>query len=569
MQPHAIHQSSAPGQRADALLSSEGFTAKSGTSVPAARKKPATRLSPGDGLTVKTLLRFAFLLVLLGTLAIGAMSIWQVRRLNQAVGSVYDQGHQATRSAEELRGAVLAASRSQKMLLTATTANERTQLGEDIEKSLAAIAKEQATLQGYAAGEKTSVDEQKALGDAVAAWRDHLRTFVKLVQAQSLDLSQMNWQVGTQDVALLLETTKVEKQVSAIVTHQGEMAKSTLDTANGVYRSSYVTLIVLTIAMLAVAFLVSEWVVRRLARQLGGEPGYAKQIASRIATGDLSESVYLKKRDDSSMLRALSNMQAELVTTVSGISSSAEAITVASGEIAMGNAHLATRTEQQASALEQTDASMQRLTDAVRRNAEHAQQASALADEASQVAQRGGDAVQRVVTTMERIASSAQDIGKIIGVIEGIAFQTNILALNAAVEAARAGQEGRGFAVVAGEVRNLAQRSAAAAKEIKTLIQASTASVSSGSAIAGDAGATMHRIVQSVQGFADIMNDMAAVSQEQRAGIDEVHDAMQRMEEGTQQNAALVEQAAAAAQSLDDQAKSLKDMVDRFRLTRR
>ncbi|WP_347557767.1 methyl-accepting chemotaxis protein [Robbsia sp. KACC 23696] len=531
---------------------------------PAQRGKQSTRR---DGVTVKTLLRFAFLLVLLGTLAIGAMSIWQVGRLNQAVGVVYEQGHLATRSAEELRGAVLSASRSQKMLLTATTANERLELGNDIEKSLAIIATEQTALQQFSAGDKTLVDAQKTLGDAVSAWRDHLHTFVKLVQAQSLDLSQMNWQVGTQDVALLLETAKLEKQVGVIVTHQGDLAKATLGAANTVYRSSYVTLIILTIAMLVVAFLVSEWVVRRLAKQLGGEPAYAKQIASRIATGDLSESVAVKTRDESSMLRALSNMQTGLVTTVAGIATSAEAITVASGEIAMGNAHLATRTEQQASALEQTDASMQRLTAAVRRNAEHAQQASALADEASHVAQRGGEAVQRVVTTMERIASSAQDIGTIIGVIEGIAFQTNILALNAAVEAARAGEEGRGFAVVAGEVRNLAQRSSAAAKEIKTLINASTSSVSSGSSIAGDAGATMHHIVKSVQGFADIMNDIAAASQEQRAGIDEVHSAMQRMEEGTQQNAALVEQAAAAAQSLDDQAKALKDMVDRFRLT--
>jgi methyl-accepting chemotaxis protein len=564
MQQIAIQPSSASGHAADALP----FSHRSGIENDHADiAKKDRHTSRGDGVTVKTLLRFAFSLVLLGTLAIGAMSILQVSRLNRAVGVVYQQGHQATRSAEELRGAVLSASRSQKMLLTATTAAERTQLGDDIEKSLTLIANEQNNLHQYAAADKVSIDAQKALGDAVSAWRDHLHTFVKLVQAQSLDLSQMNWQVGMQDVALLLETTKVEKQVGAIVTRQGDMAKSTLDAANGVYRSSYLTLIVLTVAMLVVAFLVSEWVVRCLAKQLGGEPVYAKQIASRIATGDLSESVHVKMRDDSSMLRALSNMQTGLVTTVSGIASSAEAITVASGEIAMGNAHLATRTEQQASALEQTDASMQRLTAAVRRNAEHAQQASALADEASQVAQRGGEAVQRVVTTMERIASSAQDIGTIIGVIEGIAFQTNILALNAAVEAARAGEDGRGFAVVAGEVRNLAQRSSAAAKEIKTLIQTSTASVSSGSSMAGDAGATMIHIVKSVQGFADIMNDMAAVSQEQRAGIDEVHTAMQRMEEGTQQNAALVEQAAAAAQSLDDQAKSLKDMVDRFRLT--
>jgi methyl-accepting chemotaxis protein len=322
----------------------------------------------------------------------------------------------------------------------------------------------------------------------------------------------------------------------------------------------------MTIGLIVLAFVISEWVVRRLARQLGGEPVYAKEIASRIAAGDLSNRIALSRNDHSSMLSALREMQSELSTTVSDIAASADAIATASGQISMGNMDLSQRTEQQAMALERTASSMEELTSTVRQNADNARQASTLANNASEIAEKGGEVVSRVVATMSQINDSAKSIGDIIGVIEGIAFQTNILALNAAVEAARAGEEGRGFSVVAGEVRNLAQRSAAAAKEIKALISASVERVGNGSALAHDAGQTMDEVVKAVKRVTDIMGEISAASAEQSSGIEEINLAVTQMDAGTQQNAALVEQATAAARSLDDQARGLKVMVGKFRL---
>ena len=266
------------------------------------------------------------------------------------------------------------------------------------------------------------------------------------------------------------------------------------------------------------------------------------------------------------MLGALRDMQRGLSVTVSEIAASAEAIAAASGQISTGNLDLSHRTEEQAVALERTASSMEQLTSTVRLNAENAQQASTLAGNASDIAEKGGAVVSRVVATMNEINESAKSIADIIGVIEGIAFQTNILALNAAVEAARAGEEGRGFSVVAGEVRNLAQRSAAAAKEIKTLISASVERASNGSTLAQDAGQTMDEVVKAVKRVNDIIGEISAASREQRAGIEEISNAVTQMDAGTQQNAALVEEATAAAQSLDDQAKSLKRLVGKFRL---
>jgi methyl-accepting chemotaxis protein len=322
----------------------------------------------------------------------------------------------------------------------------------------------------------------------------------------------------------------------------------------------------LTLALLGLAFVVSEWVVRRLARQLGGEPGYAKNIAQRNASGDLSYQITLKRRDDGSMLHALSAMQSGLSSTVGDIAASAEAIASASTQISTGNGDLSRRTEEQAVALEKTAASMEQLTSTVRQNADNAQQASVLAHNASEIAEKGGAVVERVVETMQRIDASARNIGDIIGVIEGIAFQTNILALNAAVEAARAGEEGRGFAVVAGEVRSLAQRSSSAAKEIKQLIDTSVSRVSDGSAFAQEAGATMGDVVRAVRRVTDIMGEISAASAEQKTGIEEIGRAVTQMDANTQQNASLVEEAAAAAQSLDDQARALKELVGQFHL---
>ncbi|MGE8510879.1 MAG: methyl-accepting chemotaxis protein [Paraburkholderia terricola] len=519
------------------------------------------------GLPVRIMLRLAFAVLLVGTLLIGVFSLTQISRLNASTQSIYDQGHVASRAAEEARGYMLRASRAQKTLLTATTAKERDELGADIDKGLAGLGAQLGTLQQYVdSSDAKAVDQQKKFAAAVATWSGHLRDFVTLVKAQPLDLSQMNWQVGTQDVSLLVETGKLEKLVDELVAQRGTAAKATIDASGFIYHSSFVMIAVMTLGLIVLAFGISEWVVRRLARQLGGEPAYAKEIASRIAAGDLTNRIALGRNDRSSMLYALHDMQGGLATTVSDIAASADAIATASGEISMGNQDLSQRTEQQAMALERTASSMEQLTSTVRQNADNAKQASTLANNASEIAEKGGEVVSRVVATMNEINDSARSIGDIIGVIEGIAFQTNILALNAAVEAARAGEEGRGFSVVAAEVRNLAQRSAAAAKEIKGLIGASVERVSNGSTLAQDAGQTMDEVVKAVKRVTDIMGEISAASSEQSAGIEEINLAVTQMDSGTQQNAALVEQATAAARSLDDQARGLKEMVGKFRL---
>ena len=305
-------------------------------------------------------------------------------------------------------------------------------------------------------------------------------------------------------------------------------------------------------------------IIRSIERSIGGEPEYAKTIATGISQGDLTTQIRMQPGDKTSMLHAMHFMQQQLATTVTTIQTSTSTISHASSEIAAGNLDLSTRTEEQAISLGETAASMGQLTATVKQNAENAQQANMLATSASKVAVRGGEVVAQVVGTMDSINASSKKIVDIISVIDSIAFQTNILALNAAVEAARAGEQGRGFAVVAAEVRNLAQRSAAAAKEIKGLINDSVQTVGAGSALVATAGETMHEIVASVKRVTDIMGEITAASREQGAGIEQVNQAIAQMDQVTQQNAALVEEAAAAAESLQDQAAQLLKVVAVF-----
>ncbi|MES2901768.1 MAG: methyl-accepting chemotaxis protein [Pseudomonadota bacterium] len=305
------------------------------------------------------------------------------------------------------------------------------------------------------------------------------------------------------------------------------------------------------------------WIARSIVVPLHG----AVFIAKKVAAGELSSHVEVEGRDETSeLLQALKGMNESLARTVGEVRSGTETITLASQEIAAGNAHLSARTEAQASSLEQTASSMEELTSTVKQNADNARQANQLAVSASSVAVKGGSVVAQVVDTMGSIKDSSRKIVDIIGVIDGIAFQTNILALNAAVEAARAGEQGRGFAVVAAEVRSLAQRSAGAAKEIKALIGDSVDKVDNGSKLVDEAGHTMQLIVTSIKQVADIMGEITAATQEQSLGIEEVNQAITDMDEMTQQNAALVEQAAAAAASMQDQAQKLADAVSIFKL---
>jgi methyl-accepting chemotaxis protein-1 (serine sensor receptor) len=286
-----------------------------------------------------------------------------------------------------------------------------------------------------------------------------------------------------------------------------------------------------------------------------------------IAAGDLRRDVVVTSRDEMGLLlEGLAKMRASLLTTVRTVRSGSESIASATQQIAAGNTDLSSRTEEQASALQETASSMEELTSTVRQNADNARQASTLAANASEIAGKGSAVVTEVVDTMGEISRSSAKIADIITIIEGIAFQTNILALNAAVEAARAGEEGRGFAVVAGEVRNLAQRSSTAAKEIKELIDTSVARVQSGTTLVDEAGRTMNEIIGAVQRVTDIMGEIAAASAEQSTGIEQVSRAVTQMDEVTQQNAALVEEAAAAAQSLEDQAARLRQAVAVFQV---
>ncbi|WP_341887371.1 methyl-accepting chemotaxis protein [Variovorax sp. YR752] len=307
------------------------------------------------------------------------------------------------------------------------------------------------------------------------------------------------------------------------------------------------------------AFFISRSIVRPLAKAVG--------VAETVAAGDLSANIRVDSRDETGQLmQALKDMNTNLAKVVGEVRTGTETIATASGQIASGNQDLSSRTEEQASSLEQTAASMEELTSTVKQNADNARQANQLAVSASEVAVKGGAVVSQVVDTMGSINASSKKIVDIIGVIDGIAFQTNILALNAAVEAARAGEQGRGFAVVASEVRSLAQRSAAAAKEIKTLIGDSVEKVEEGSKQVAEAGRTMEEIVGSVKRVTDIMGEITAASQEQTSGIEQINQAITQMDQVTQQNAALVEEASAAAQSLQEQAGSLVQAVSVFKL---
>lgn len=320
----------------------------------------------------------------------------------------------------------------------------------------------------------------------------------------------------------------------------------------------------LAVVVLGVCF--AYWITLSITRPLGK----AVQVAETVAGGDLSSKIEVTSTDETGQLmQALKSMNESLVNIVSDVRSGTDTIATASSQISAGNIDLSSRTEQQASSLEETAASMEELTSTVRQNADNARLASQLAVSASQVASKGGEVVSQVVDTMDGINESSRKVVDIISVIDSIAFQTNILALNAAVEAARAGEQGRGFAVVASEVRNLAQRSAAAAKEIKELISDSVGKVENGSKLVGDAGITMQEIVQSIQRVTDIMGEITSASTEQAQGIEQINQAVTEMDTVTQQNAALVEEASAAAQALENQANGLLKMVSVFKLDER
>ncbi len=358
----------------------------------------------------------------------------------------------------------------------------------------------------------------------------------------------------------------VREALNALINLQLDVGKAEYVNEQATYQRMRIGTIVAIALGLMMGIGVGIWLVRSISRPLE----YAMGIARNVAAGDLTQHIDVSSRNETGrLLQSLKEMNDSLVDIVGQVRGGTETIATASGQIASGNLDLSSRTEQQASSLEETASSMEELTSTVKQNADNARQANQLAVSASEVAIKGGAVVSQVVDTMGSINESARKIVDIISVIDGIAFQTNILALNAAVEAARAGEQGRGFAVVASEVRNLAQRSAGAAKEIKILINDSVEKVDIGSRLVDQAGATMNDVVASVKRVSDIVGEITAASHEQTAGIEQINQAIVQMDNVTQQNAALVEQAAAAAASMQDQAGRLADVVSVFKLTGR
>ena len=355
----------------------------------------------------------------------------------------------------------------------------------------------------------------------------------------------------------------VRQSAEALIALQLKIAKTEFEAAQTRFSLVRNISIAVIAAGVLLAALIGFWLIRAITRPLAA----AVKLARGVAAGDLTQRIDVNSTNEiGQLLQALKDMNESLVGVVGQVRSGVDTVAHASSQIAAGNLDLSSRTEEQASSLEETASSMEELTSTVRQNAENARQANQLVGSTADVAVKGGQVVGQVIDTMASIKESSRKIADIIGVIDGIAFQTNILALNAAVEAARAGEQGRGFAVVASEVRNLAQRSAGAAKEIKALIEDSVGKVDNGGKLVDEAGKTMDEIVSSVKRVTDIMSEIAAASQEQSAGIEQINQAITQMDDVTQQNAALVEEAAAAAESLQNQAGKLTEAVSVFKL---
>jgi methyl-accepting chemotaxis protein len=426
----------------------------------------------------------------------------------------------------------------------------------DIDKSTKAISANIATL------EKTILSEQgklrlKALQDARPRFLAARAQFLKHAQEDKTAAREF----------LLAEVLPAQRALfdalQQLITFQAGLMDAAAKESGDVAGFTRMMILVLTAIALAGAAVVATLAIRSIVLPLTS----AVNLARKVADGDLSSEIEVRGKDETAdLLSALKGMNESLRRIVGEVRVGTDMISTASREVASGSMDLSSRTEQQASSLEETASSMEELTSTVKQNADNARQANTLANSASDIAVKGGEVVSQVVDTMGAISGSARKIVDIIGVIDGIAFQTNILALNAAVEAARAGEQGRGFAVVASEVRTLAQRSAAAAKEIKTLIDDSVDKVDAGSMLVAQAGATMDEILASVQRVTDIMGEITSASSEQEAGIEQINIAITEMDAVTQQNASLVEEAAAAAASMTEQAASLAHAVAVFKL---
>jgi methyl-accepting chemotaxis protein len=508
-------------------------------------------------LKIATKLLVSFMAVLVLTACLGVISVMQLGKVHQMSTDLSANWLPATRSLLELKNLV-ASYRAQE--------TEHVLLGSFTEMT----AHEKAMDQAWAALQKKRAEYAALITEPEE--RELFPVFEKLLAQYALEHNKIVAVSNTQDIdqtANLIrgKSQTLSREMNATLDKLTQMnlagALRASQTADAVHERARLWVLGLLLGSIALGLGLALWIARIVARPLAE----AVKVAQSVAAGDLTSRIEAHTMDETGqLLEALKGMNDSLVQIVSEVRTGTDTIATASSQIASGNQDLSSRTEEQASSLEQTAASMEELTSTVKQNADNARQANQLAVSASEVAVKGGSVVSQVVDTMGSINASSKKIVDIIGVIDGIAFQTNILALNAAVEAARAGEQGRGFAVVASEVRSLAQRSAAAAKEIKTLIGDSVEKVEEGSKQVAEAGRTMDEIVGSVKRVTDIMGEITAASQEQTSGIEQINQAITQMDQVTQQNAALVEEASAAAQSLQEQASSLVRAVSVFKL---
>jgi methyl-accepting chemotaxis protein len=514
-------------------------------------------------MTVGTKLISGFLTLAIIGAIVACIGIYDMGRIDDKANDMYNQELMGLSYIKEANINLIYIGREQGNVLLARTKDER-------EKNTANMKKYLADANDYLEKAKPLfyAQESKALftqyENASKLYEQELWRATKLIDDEKLAEHSDELSIALREARRHTDT--LDDLLSSLAEQKEISAKQMSEHTTELYEHSRMVMILLVVGSALFGIGLGVLITRGLTRQLGGEPGYAADVAERIAAGDLTVPIELKANDKTSLLFAMRTMRDSLIHIVSQVRTGTDTIATASSQIAAGNLDLSSRTEEQASALEETASSMEEITSVVKQNADNSNEANKLAASASDIAIKGGEVVSQVVNTMDSITESSRKIVDIISVIDGIAFQTNILALNAAVEAARAGEQGRGFAVVATEVRNLAQRSASAAKEIKQLIGDSVEKVDNGSQLVSQAGETMGEVVASVKRVTDIIAEITAASREQSAGIEQVNQAITQMDEVTQQNAALVEQAAAASQSLQSQASNLSEVVSVFKL---